>query len=111
MYYPISPFFSLFIYIMCKIFIICVIFLSHNNNVFRYGIQNEPLAKNSLESKLGTKILLCGLFVDNNLPYLAASADGLVNNDAIVEIKCPASIKDYTPEVAFHEKKIEMYDV
>lgn len=92
---------------MCKIFIIIYHFLSYNYNVFRYGIQNEPLAKNYLESKLGTEILPCGLFIDKNLPYLAASPDGLVNSDSIVEIKCPVSIKDYTPEEAFHEKKLK----
>jgi len=31
--------------------------------------------------------------------------DGLISYDSIVEIKCSSSIKDYTPEEAFHEKK------
>jgi len=31
---------------------------------------------------------------------LAAGPDGLIDNDGIVEIKCPASIKDMTPEEA-----------
>ncbi|KAF0693233.1 YqaJ domain-containing protein [Aphis craccivora] len=78
-----------------------------SNAATKYGIQNEPLAKNYLESKLGTEILPCGLFIDKNLPYLAASPGGLVNSDSIVEIKCPASIKDYTPEEAFHEKNLK----
>lgn len=47
--------------------------ITHNNNVFRYGIQNEPLTKNYLETKLGTKILPCVLIADKKLPYLAAS--------------------------------------
>ncbi|XP_060878263.1 uncharacterized protein LOC132950736 [Metopolophium dirhodum] len=81
--------------------------LFRGNAATKYGIQNKPLAKNNLESKLGTAILPCGLFVDNNLPFLAASPDGLISYDSIVEIKCPSSIKDYTPEEAFHEKKLK----
>lgn len=42
----------------------------------------------------------CGLFVDQNLNFLAASPDGLINNDGIVEIKCPSSIKHTTPQEA-----------
>jgi len=54
----------------CKLTTAELSLYSHNNNVFRYGIQNEPLAKDYFESKLGTKILPCGLFVDKNLPFL-----------------------------------------
>jgi len=41
------------------------------------------------------------------LNYLAASPDGLIGNDEIVEIKCPQSIKDYTPEEAVNNKKLK----
>jgi len=82
-------------------------FLSHNYNVFRYGIQNEPLAKKNSESKFGSAILPCGLFVDNDLLFLAVSPGSLIIYDSIVEIKCPSSIKVYTPEEAFHEKKLK----
>lgn len=37
---------------------------------------------------------------------MAASPDGLIDNDGIVEIKCPASIKDMTPKKAFDNKKL-----
>lgn len=37
---------------------------------------------------------------------MAASPDGLIDKDGIVEIKCPASIKDMTPEEAFENKKL-----
>lgn len=65
------------------------------------------VVKANVESKLGSAILPCGLFVNNDLPFLAASPDGLISYDSIVEIKCPSSIKDYTPEEAFHEKKLK----
>lgn len=38
---------------------------------------------------------------------MAASPDGLVGDDCIIEIKCPFSIRDYTPENAYEEKKIK----
>lgn len=74
--------------------------------MFRYGIENEPIAKKCLEIKLGVNIQSCGLFVHRKLSFLAASPDGLIDNDGIVEIKCPASIKDMTPEEAFENKKL-----
>lgn len=62
--------------------------------------------KKCLEIKLGVNIQSCGLFVHRKLTFLAASPDGLIDNDGIVEIKCPASIKDMTPEEAFENKKL-----
>jgi len=50
--------------------------------------------------------MLCGIFVDKKLNFLAATPDGLIDNDYIVEIKCPVSIKDYKPEEAFSNKKL-----
>ena len=36
----------------------------------------------------------CGLFVDTNKPFLAASPDGVVGRDAVVEVKCPLKCAD-----------------
>lgn len=33
-----------------------------------------------------------GLIISQTVPYLAASADGLINNDGVIEIKCPFNI-------------------
>jgi hypothetical protein len=73
---------------------------------FRYGIQNQPLAKEALEIKLGVNILSCGLFVDKKSTFLAASPDSLIDNNSIIEIKCPASLKDFIPLEAFENKKL-----
>lgn len=54
---------------------------------------------------------LAGLFVDFDLPYLAASPDGLVGDDSIIEIKCPFSIKDFTPMEAYNEKKLKFMEI
>lgn len=74
--------------------------------MFRYGIQNEPIAKNCLETKLGVFVQPCGLFVHKKLTFLAASPDGLIENEGIVEVKCPASIKDMKPKEAFENKNL-----
>lgn len=38
---------------------------------------------------------------------MAASPDGLINEDSILEIKCPSSIKEYTPQEAVTLKKLK----
>jgi len=60
----------------------------------RYGIVNEVVSKEQLEVRLEKKILPSGLFVDINLPFLAAFPDDIIGDDLLVEIKCPASAKE-----------------
>lgn len=77
----------------------------------RYGIQNESIASQAFEKIIGCSIQPAGLFIDVKIPFLAASPDGLINNNALVEIKCPSSIKDYTPEEAYNLKKLKYIDL
>lgn len=65
------------------------------------------MAKRDFEKKFDVKIEPAGLFIHSKLNYLAASSDGLIGKDAIVEIKCPQSIKKYTPEEAIYNKKLK----
>ena len=37
----------------------------------------------------GLKVEECGLFVDTAIGYLAATPDGTVGQDSLVEVKCP----------------------
>jgi hypothetical protein len=60
-----------------------------------------------LEAQLKIKILPSGLFVDMNLPFLAASPDGIIGDDSLVEIKCPASAKELSPVEAVTIGKIK----
>lgn len=62
-----------------------------------WGNQHEPVAKREVEAVMNVKIKDCGLFVDAKKPWLAASPDGLVGTDTIVEIKCPHSARDMSP--------------
>jgi hypothetical protein len=68
----------------------------------RYGKTHEDDAILELEKITVNK---CGLFVDKKIPWLAASPDGLVDDDGIVEVKCPLSGVDLTPEKLIKEKR------
>jgi len=46
------------------------------------------------------KVVPVGLFIDFDLPFLAASPDCIIGNDAIIEIKYPYSAKDFSPNDA-----------
>jgi len=99
-----------------------------------YGNQSESLAIKTLENIIKIQIKKCGLFIDDDVPYLAATPgnskiyntiiilvlllthilnvfitqllDGLIDDDAIVEIKCPYSVKDYHTTLEEAEKKV-----
>lgn len=71
-----------------------------------YGIENE-IARNAFQETLGITIQLAGLFIHKSLHYLAASPDGLIHEESILEIKCPSSIKEYTPQEAVTLEKLK----
>jgi hypothetical protein len=81
------------------------------NDATKYGIQNEENAKSALSNILNKPISSSGLVIDNELPFLAASPDGPINEDSIVEIKCPMSIKDTSPEDAILTKKLKSCEI
>lgn len=74
---------------------------------FRYGIQNETIAKIEFEKKFNLNCDPCGLYIDEKLNFLAASPDGIINDDGILEIKCPHSIKAITPQDAAINKTLK----
>lgn len=71
----------------------------------KYGRQHEKDAKNSLSEYLQVEVKECGLFIDVDSPYLGATPDGLINSNAVVEIKCPSSAANLTPEAAILSRK------
>lgn len=42
---------------------------------------------------------------------MAASPDGLIGEDSILEVTCPSSIKEYTPKKAFNLGKLSYMEV
>jgi len=59
-----------------------------------HGVQYEAVAVSWYEEMYGVKTLDSGLFVSKEMPYLAASPDRIVNNNTLLEVKCPYSAKD-----------------
>ncbi|XP_070151996.1 LOW QUALITY PROTEIN: uncharacterized protein [Polyergus mexicanus] len=66
----------------------------------QHGKEYEDVARESIESALNINIKRCGLFIDSEIPFLGASPDGLIEDDGIVEIKCPFAARFLTPEDA-----------
>ena len=57
----------------------------------KWGIEQEPFAREAYEVETGEIVKLCG-FVDHpSIDWLGASPDGLIGRDGLVEFKCPAS--------------------
>lgn len=54
-----------------------------------YGRNHENEAKIGLENILSIKIRECGLFIDEFNYFLGATPDGLIDDNGLVEIKCP----------------------
>jgi hypothetical protein len=77
------------------------------NEHTRYGIECEPFAKAKFEQSTGFKIQESGLFICEHLPFLAASPDELIDNNGIIEIKCPSTIKELTPKEAIESRKLK----
>lgn len=70
-----------------------------------YGNRYESEAREELAKAIGEEIVPCGLFIDETLHYLGASPDGLVADDAIVEIKCPSSCENMELTDVWETKK------
>ncbi|KMQ86118.1 hypothetical protein RF55_14999 [Lasius niger] len=66
----------------------------------KYGRDKEAVARKELAMKLNKEIKPCGLFIDNENPFLGASPDGLIEENGLVEIKCPLSAEHLTAEKA-----------
>lgn len=65
------------------------------------------MARGDLEKLLQRKILPCGLFIDVQYQYLAASPDGVIDDETIIEIKCPSTISSLHPIEGINLKKIK----
>lgn len=75
------------------------------SEAMEWGLSHESVALAAYEESTGNKVEKCGLFVDLTRGYLAASPDGLVGEDRVLEVKCPFSVKHLTPEQAATSKK------
>lgn len=77
----------------------------------KYGRDNEEKARKEVAIKLKKKIKTCGLFIDEENPCLGASPDGLIDENGLIEIKCPISADTFNSrgsntDVTFTEKYV-----
>ena len=59
------------------------------NIATEYGNKNEPVAIKNFELETGKEVIETGFHIHPILSWLGASPDGLVGDNAIIEIKCP----------------------
>ena len=59
------------------------------NDAMRWGTEQEPIARASYEVQTGFIVDQVGMVIHPTIPLSAASPDGLVGDDGLVEIKCP----------------------
>jgi len=60
----------------------------------RHGRKYESVALDRFAKLYGAAVSQCGLFIHKERPYLAASPDGLLNQDTVIEVKCPYTNRD-----------------
>ncbi len=64
------------------------------NIATEYGTINEVHAQADFELEHGVDVVETGFVISEENEWLGASPDGLVNNDAVLEIKCPFGLRD-----------------
>jgi putative phage-type endonuclease len=57
----------------------------------QWGTDKEPEARSAYEAATGVFVTEVGLVDHPSIPMAAASPDGLVGDDGLIEIKCPES--------------------
>lgn len=85
----------------------------YSDEIHSYAVQhgkiNEPEAIRKYQDKTGAKVSPCGLFVDKQYGFLAASPDGLVDHDGIIEVKCPYSLAKKGLSIDYSAKNIKSF--
>lgn len=61
------------------------------NDAMRWGVEQEPYAKAAYEAASGNLLDACGFILHPSIEYFGASPDSLLDDDAVVEFKCPTS--------------------
>ncbi|XP_052120605.1 uncharacterized protein LOC127748927 [Frankliniella occidentalis] len=81
----------------CKVLVRTMLHSKKNPTpAMRHGNDMEASARRYFEQKYGRTVNQTGLVVDRQLPFLAASPDGLIGDDELLEIKCPTSGVDFS---------------
>jgi hypothetical protein len=62
---------------------------SFTNSAMQWGTETEPLARAAYEKAKFEMVVEVGIIDHPFLPMCAASPDGLISDDGMIEIKCP----------------------
>jgi len=62
---------------------------SFTNAAMQHGIDTEPQARATYELFTGNTVIETGFHIHPTIPMAGASPDGLINDDGLLEIKCP----------------------
>lgn len=77
------------------------------NKATKYGNESEARAILEFEKMYNLKVAPCGLFIGEKEYYLAASPDGfIIENDFLIEVKCPFTIAKMNPTEGIQTGKI-----
>ncbi len=84
--------------------------ISHNgdNKHMAWGREFEGQARIAYEAESGNLVTETGLWSHDELPWLAASPDGLIGDDGLVEIKCPSVLPEDVPPQHAVQMAIQM---
>jgi predicted phage-related endonuclease len=78
----------------------------------KFGQENEGCAVAAFERLTQLKTKECGILIDCDFSYLAASPDRLViDEDAILEVKCPYNARDLTTFEATEKKIMKFLEI
>lgn len=80
-----------------------------NSPAVQWGKDHEAKAIEELQNKLKIDVKHCGLFISEEFFFLGATPDGLIGDSGLVEIKCPWSAREMTPDEGIAEKKITVW--
>ncbi len=73
-----------------------LIFSKITSAATRWGQHNERNACEQYQKLLGVSVCKSGFTLQADFPYLGASADGMINQTTVLEIKCPYSGREKT---------------
>ncbi|XP_054285453.1 uncharacterized protein LOC129001999 [Macrosteles quadrilineatus] len=93
----------------CGPFVKQLLYSTFDCEAMAYGRSHEDTARQHLERELETTIQPCGLFIHPQKMFLGATPDGLLGADGLVEIKCPSSAKNMTPDEAIISRKVTFW--
>lgn len=86
------------------------------NIATEYGNNFESFAQGDFEIETGLEVVETGFHIKNGADWLGASPDGLVGDDAVLEIKCPYGarntgiFKDISEQLHYYaQMQIEMF--